>query len=125
MLINLWVKDKRDGHIHQVGTDVHDSVNSIGGFPHYYNLQNGDGTPIPGFDESKFGYEWVEPADLDDYVSVTPDELYLNREIIHRDLDKILSGIYTPEEREKMVQEKMKEVRGGDSQCEEDSQKEQ
>ena len=124
MLINLWVKDRRDGHIHQVGTNVHDSVNSIGGVPHYYNLQNGDGTPIPGEDESKFGYEWVEPPDLDDYVSVTPDELFLNREIIHRDLDKILSGIYTPEERKKMVQEKIKEVMGGDGKCEEYFQKE-
>lgn len=112
MLINLWVKDKRDGHIHQVGTDVHDSINSIGGFPSYYNLQNGDGTPIPGYDESKFGYEWVEPPDLDDYVMVTPSELYLNRELMHKDVLEIIQKNYKPEKREEIVQNRLKELLG-------------
>lgn len=31
-------------------------------------------------------YEWVEAPDIDDYVSVTPDQLYLNRELIHKDI---------------------------------------
>jgi hypothetical protein len=106
MLINLWVKDKRNGHIHQVGTDVHDSVVFLGGEPRYYNLQNGDGTGVG----DAYGYEWVEPPDVDDYVMVTPTELYLNRELIHNDVHKILSGIYTPEEREKIVQNKLKEL---------------
>lgn len=110
MLINLWVRDKRCGQIHQVGTDVHDSVNSICGVPYYHNLQNGDTTPVPGFEENKFGYEWVEPPDLDDYVAVTPDELMLNRKLIHKDLHEILSGIYTPKEREEIVQNKLKEL---------------
>ena len=78
MLINLWVKDKSNGQIHQVGTDVHDSVEYLGGQVHYYNLQNGCGT----LDE----YEWVEAPDIDDYVSVTPEQLYLNRELVHKDI---------------------------------------
>lgn len=75
MLINLWVKDKSNGHIHQVGTDVHDSIIFLDGQPHYYNMQNGCGT----IDE----YEWVEAPDIDDYVSVTPEQLYkeINEEI--------------------------------------------
>ena len=88
MLINLWVKDKHTGDIHQVGTDTHDSINFIFGQPIYYNFQNGAGTP----DE----YEWVEPPDLDDYVSVTVDDLWMNKKLLHRDVVKML------EEREKM-----------------------
>jgi hypothetical protein len=82
MLINLWVKDKGNGTVHQVGTDVHDSIIFLDGQAVYYNLQNGCGT----FDE----YELVEPPYLDDYVSVTPDELYLNRKLIHEELLKII-----------------------------------
>ena len=78
MLINLWVRDKANGHIHQVGTDVHDSLIYLGGQPCYYNLQNGGGTLGE--------YEWVEAPDLDDYVSVTPEQLYLNRELVHKDI---------------------------------------
>jgi hypothetical protein len=87
VLINLWVRDKRNGHIHQVGSDVHDSIiGMVNGTPTYYNLQNGDGTG----EGDAYGYEWVEPPELDDYVSVTPDELHLNRELIHKDLMKVL-----------------------------------
>lgn len=82
MLINLWVKDKRMNTVHQVGTDVHDSIEYLDGTVVYMNMQNGCGTP----DE----YEFVEPPDLDDYVSVNPEELYLNRELIHKDLLKKL-----------------------------------
>ena len=78
MLINLWVRDKRDGHIHQVGTDVHDSVEYLCGEVVYVNMQSTAST----LDE----YEWVEPPDVDDYVSVSP------------------------EEREKTVQNKLKEI---------------
>ena len=66
MLINLWVRDKSNGHIHQVGTDVHDSIEFLDGHVHYVNLQNGCGT----LDE----YEWVEPSKLDAYISVIPEE---------------------------------------------------
>ena len=104
MLINLWVKDKRDGHIHQVGTDVHDSVVFLGGEPRYYNLQNGDGTG----EGDEYGYEWVEPPDVDDYVSVTPDELFLNRELVHKDVVEIIKLNHP--EREKVVQNKLKEL---------------
>jgi hypothetical protein len=82
MLMNIWVRDKSNGIIHQVGTSVHDSLELIGGAVHYYNLQNGDGTGG--------GYEFVEAPDLDDYVRVTPDELYLNREMVHEELLKML-----------------------------------
>lgn len=82
MLINLWVKDKRDGRIHQVGTDVHDSIEFLAGEVIYVNMQSTAST----FDE----YEWVEPPDMDDYVSVTPDQLYLNRELVHKDLLEML-----------------------------------
>lgn len=82
MLINLWVKDKANGHIHQVGTDVHDSIIFLDGKPCYYNMQNGCGTLDV--------YEWVEAPDLDDYVSVTPELLYLNRELVHKDIIAML-----------------------------------
>lgn len=87
MLINLWVKDKRDGTIHQVGTDVHDSIEFLDGEVVYINMQNFSGT---GFDDDPDGYKWVEPPDLDDYVSVTPEQLYLNRELVHKELMEML-----------------------------------
>lgn len=34
--------------------------------------------------------EFVDAPDLDDYVSVTPEQLWLNRELVHRDLLKRL-----------------------------------
>ena len=83
MIINLWVKDKSSGNIHQVGTDVHDSLDLMDGEVHYYNLQNGCGT----LDE----YEWVEVPDLDDYVSVTPEQLWLNQELVHKDILEMLT----------------------------------
>ena len=83
MLINLWVKDKASGYIHQVGTDVHDSVEFLGGEVKYINMQSCSGTPEE--------YEWVEPPDTDDYILVTPDELRLNREMIHKDVLKLIS----------------------------------
>lgn len=82
MLINLWVRDKRCGRIHQVGTDVHDSVEFMDGQVVYVNMQSTAST----FDD----YEWVDPPDVDGYVCVTPDELYVNRELIHKDLLKVL-----------------------------------
>lgn len=82
MLINLWVKDKLTGDIHQVGTDTHDSINFLFGEPTYYNLQNGGGTPEE--------YEWVKPPDLDDYVSVTVDDLWVNKRMLHSEVLKML-----------------------------------
>ena len=78
MLINLWVRDKTDGRVHQVGTEVHDSVEYLDGEVVYVNMQNSAST----LDD----YEWVEPPDTDGYVVVTPDELKVNRELIHKDL---------------------------------------
>lgn len=85
MLVNIWVKDNCTGIVHQVGTDPHDSLDSLDGKVEYYNLQNGDGTPT--------GYSFVPPPDgydMDDYVSVTPDVLKVNREYLHNDILKIL-----------------------------------
>ena len=84
MLINLWVKDKTNGYIHQVGTDVHDSVEFLDGQVVYVNMQNSAST----LDD----YEWVEAPNLDNYVSVTPEQLWLNRELVHKDILKMLES---------------------------------
>ena len=82
MLINLWVRDKTNGVVHQVGTDVHDSVEYLGGKVLYVNMQSCAST----MDD----YEWVEPPDPDGYVSVTPEQLMLNRELVHKDVIEML-----------------------------------
>lgn len=82
MLINLWVKDKSNGYIHQVGTDVHDGIEFLDGQVIYYNLQNSGSTLDV--------YEWVEAPDIDDYVSVIPKQLWLNRELVHKDIIAML-----------------------------------
>lgn len=84
MLINLWVKDKSNGYVHQVGTNPHDSVEFLCGEVVYVNMQSTAST----LDD----YEWVDPPDLDGYVSITPEQLWLNRELIHRDLIKTMRG---------------------------------
>ena len=84
MLMNIWVKDTASGHVHQVGTDPHDSLEMFHGVVHYVNMQCMEGT-LGG------GYEFVEAPDVDDYVSVTPDELMLNRKMIHEDMMKMLA----------------------------------
>ena len=83
MLINLWVKNKSTGIIHQVGTDVHDSIDFLCGEVVYVNMQSTAST----FDE----YEWVEAPDIDAYVSVTPEQLWLNRELVHKDIIAMLA----------------------------------
>ena len=88
MLINLWVRDNRDGTVHQVGTDVHDSINFMDGKVVYYNLQNGSGTLKPNDPD---GYDFVEPPDLDDYIPVTQEQLYLNRKLVHEDIMKMIA----------------------------------
>lgn len=79
MYVNLWVKDKSNGYVHQVGTDQHDSLELIHGKVEYINIQGMCGT---------YGgeYEFVETPDTDGYVCVTSEQLYLNREMIHKDL---------------------------------------
>lgn len=84
MLVNLWVRDKRNGYIHQIGTEQHDSLELFDGKVEYVNLQCMAGT-LGGGD-----YEFVEAPNLDNYVFVTPEQLYLNREMIHKDLLKLL-----------------------------------
>lgn len=61
---------------------VHDSIEYLDGEVVYVNMQSTAST----FDD----YEWVEPPDIDDYVSVTPEQLYLNRELVHKDLIEML-----------------------------------
>lgn len=82
MLMNLWVRDKTSGSVHQVGTDVHDSLEFIFGRVEYVNMQNLCGTG----DNDPDGYEWTEPPNPNEYISVTPDELFLNREMIHGEI---------------------------------------
>ncbi len=84
MLINIWVRAKTTGQIHLVGTDPHDSLELIDGRVEYINLQ---------CLESTAGnlYEFVSAPDLNDYISVTPSELWINRELIHRDLLKLIN----------------------------------
>lgn len=83
MLMNLWVKDNYDGSIHQIGTDSHDSLEFWDGKVVYVNLQNGTGT-LSG------DYTFVETPILSDYISVTPEELKVNKTLIHRDLFKTM-----------------------------------
>lgn len=83
MLANIWVRDNVTGHIHQVGTDPHDSLELIDGRIEYVNMQ---------CLESTAGnlYDFVEAPDLDGYIVITPDELRLNRELIHKDFVKLM-----------------------------------
>ena len=79
MLVNIWVKDNCTGNVHQVGTYPHDSLECWNGVVQYVNLHCMEGT-MGG------GYSFVDPPDIDDYVSVTPDELRMNKKLIHKDL---------------------------------------
>ena len=92
MLINIWVKDNDSGIIHQVGTFQHDSLEMINGAVHYVNMQCGEGT-LGG------GYEFVDAPDIDDYISITPEEMLLNKAYCD---DRILEVIRNrpPEETE-------------------------
>lgn len=83
MLINIWVKDTASGRVHQVGTNRHDSLVMINGAVHYVNLQWMGGT-LGG------GYEFVEAPDVDDYISITPEEMLLNKAYCD---DRILEAI--------------------------------
>lgn len=79
MLVNIWVRDNCTGYVHQVGTDPHDSLELWNGVVQYINMHCMEGT-IGG------GYSFVEPPDMDDYVSVTPEQLMINRKMLHADL---------------------------------------
>lgn len=85
MLLNLWVKEVHSGTIHQVGTDPHDSVELFDGKPEYINIQGMVGT-LDG------EYVWVEPPTADDenYLSVTPDVLRHNRELLHQEVTRMV-----------------------------------
>lgn len=62
MLINLWVRNKRDGHIHQIGTDIYDHLTFLNGQVVYENMQNSATTLND--------YEWVEPPDLSKCLAI-------------------------------------------------------
>lgn len=79
MLVNIWVRDNCTGYVHQVGTDPHDSLELWNGVVQYINMHCMEGT-MGG------GYSFVEPPDMDDYVSVTPEQLMMNREALHKDV---------------------------------------
>lgn len=63
LTINLWVRDKTTGHVHQVGTDRSDALVFLSGAPHYYNAKSGKSTMC--------GYEWVDPELMSDGVVLT------------------------------------------------------
>lgn len=98
MLMNIWVKDNRSGNVRQVGTDKHDSLELLDGKVEYVNMQSMSGT-LGG------DYSFIEPPAMDDYISITPEQLILNRELIHKDLLKQLEpcfdDIYNDESEEK------------------------
>lgn len=94
MLMNIFVKDNSNGAIHQVGTDTHDSLELINGKIEFINIQSMAGT----LDDD---YSFVETPDMDDYISVTPEQLYLNRQLIHKDLEKYFNKIHIESEIEK------------------------
>lgn len=83
VLINLWVRKKKTGQIHQVGTDVHDSVEYLAGEVVYVNMQSTAST----LDE----YEWIEAPNCDEYVMVTPEQLWLNHKLVHKDIITMLT----------------------------------
>lgn len=83
MLVNIWVKDNMTGHVHQVGTDPHDSLEFWDGVVEYVNQQCMEGT-------KDGAYSFIKTPDVDDYVSVTPDVLRVNREYLHKDVLKML-----------------------------------
>lgn len=85
MLVNIWVKDNCTGYVHQVGTDPHDSLEFWDGVVEYVNQQCMEGT-------KDGAYSFVEPPDIDDYVSVTPEQLMLNREMLHADLAAMIAA---------------------------------
>lgn len=59
-LVDFYVKDKKDGTIHRVGDDRHDSIwVDSDGTLHYYNLQNSDGCSKDSHNDDKQGYEFV------------------------------------------------------------------
>lgn len=86
MLINLWVRDNFTGEVHQVGTDQHDSIDFMDGQAHYYNMQNGCGT----LDNGEGGYTFIEAPDIDGYISITPEELYLNEAYVDERLYRFM-----------------------------------
>ena len=74
-MVKLYLKDNQSGHIHEYGTNQHDSlVLQKDGSIHYYNMQNSTGTKFP-----EEGYTFVledgtDPLTSEDYR----DEPYLN-----------------------------------------------
>lgn len=54
MLTDLYVIDKTNGRIHRIGDEQHDSLHTVDGQVHYYNLQNGDGGGVKS--EDGYGY---------------------------------------------------------------------
>lgn len=60
-MLKLWIRDNQTGHIHEYGTDSHDSlVLNDDGSIHYHNLQNGCGTMFP-----EEGYTFVHEDGTD------------------------------------------------------------
>lgn len=94
MLINLWVQSNDTGIIHQVGTDVHDSIEFLNGQPCYLNIQSMCGT-------ASGAYSFVDPPDMDEYVNVTVEDLHTNKGLLRKDLQQALLPDNKKEEKRK------------------------
>lgn len=67
-MIDLYIRDKYNGHIHKIGDNPHDCLMvDDDGTVHYYNLQNGDGC---------IGYKSVNRETL---VDKYPDKVWGKR----------------------------------------------
>ena len=67
-MLRLWIKDNTNGHVHEYGTNPHDSLYMTDdGALHYYNMQNGTGTMFPEEGYSFCLEDGSDPRATEDY----------------------------------------------------------
>lgn len=81
MIFNLWVKNVLNGIVHQVGTNINDSLKLIDGRVEYVNIDTNGGT-------HDGDYIFVEPPtpDMDVYISV--NDFVICSKHIHKTIKK-------------------------------------
>ena len=82
MLVNLWVREKYNKHIHQVGTNEHDCLIFCNGKVEYLNMQNNCGTAD--------AYEFIEAPDMDEYITLKPDEFIINEQELTKKVKRLI-----------------------------------
>lgn len=82
MLVNLWVREKYNKHIHQVGTNDHDCLIFWNGKVEYLNMQNNCGTAD--------AYEFIEAPDMDEYIALNPDEFIINKQELTKKVKRLI-----------------------------------